>query len=120
MWKTFMVTDINRIERVSGAIHAKLESNGPTIGQFEFPLPGDKKEGEKAKPDSKSENLKGREVFLRPVLSAPLGIKTPPAPLPSRVENVLLQLNAPNPISNKPGMIISKLEGLNEPKEKED
>ncbi len=120
MWKTFMVTDINRIGRVSGTIHAKLEKNRPEIGQFELPASNPQGEGEKEKPDAKSANLGSREIFLRPIFSAPEEIKTPPSPLPSRDEGVLFQLKTPDPASGKPGILIRKLKGLGEPKEKEE
>ena len=141
LWKRFMVTDIERIEGVSGEIHthaqpmegielgllpgkekmARVEANAPEgekkADVYHDPEPDPMPKAE-IKMDStpKAFGLSGREVFMKPLL--PFGIEEKPKtlPLPSRSEDLLFGFRKPGLQLGKSGMLISKTKGLNEPK----
>ncbi|MFH0817358.1 MAG: hypothetical protein V1909_01865 [Candidatus Micrarchaeota archaeon] len=141
LWKKFMVTDIERIERVSGEIHARAQ---PMEGIEMGLLPGKERmarveanapEGEKKtdvyhdpepdpmpkaeiKTDSapKALGLEGREVFMKPILPFGIEEKSKTQTLPSRSEDLLFGFRKPGLQLGKSGMLISKTKGLNEPK----
>ncbi len=138
MWKTFLVTDLTKVERTSGELHARLQQEKREPGSlFEAYAPkAGEKESEKKDtlqadvyPDAVPEHMrdekepeaqrkeppnpfKGREVLLRPVISDalfPLPPKPAFNPLPSRDSDLKIVLGELGPDIGKPGILISKL-----------
>jgi hypothetical protein len=116
MWKTFMVTDIQRIERVSGQLHAKAQPIERQIGML----------GEKDlepmfhKGPEKPNTVHEREVVLKPaVLGVSPGLKQPSELLPSRKGEFLMAIGSQSDLTGKQGILASRLKGYNEKKEKE-
>lgn len=136
MWKTFMITDIDRIERTSATMHAKaqrMEDAGIGLLPEKEKLvrieekPEEKKadvyhdpeEEPMPKPEiiirkpQKELGLADREIFLKPAVLGcrlPLGIDSP---LPSRTEDLHLEMNGPS-FSTGSGMFMPKLRGFRE------
>jgi hypothetical protein len=111
MWKNFMVTDLDMVERTSGALHARLES--PEMPSERLRTLEQRKEPEAEKPDIRQENLKGREVLFKPVLSAgmlPQAAKET-FPLPSMSDGLELKFSSGSPELPKTGTLMSKLRG---------
>ncbi len=143
MWKTFMVTDLDKIERVSGQLHSKaqpreesetglLPEKEKMTRQAKVPeqaLNSDVYHEPEPEPMPKPEititrspkelGLEGREIFLKPLL--PFGVEEKPRrqTLPSRSEDLLFGFRNPGSQLGKTGMFVPRMKGLKEPKERE-
>jgi len=143
LWKRFMVTDIMRVEKVSGEIHARAQpaedeeigllkgkesikrfeakssEEGKNADVYHEPEPEPMPKPEIERVDlPKDAGVFGREVFMKPLLPFGIEEKGKRQILPSRSGDLLFGFRNPGSRVGKPGILISKMKDLNEPKEK--
>ncbi|MFH1470593.1 MAG: hypothetical protein ABIF01_02495 [Candidatus Micrarchaeota archaeon] len=143
LWKRFMVTDIMRVERVSGEIHSRAQpvdegEIGLFSGKEKFVRVEAKAHEESKKADvyhepepepmpkpeiegvefPKEPSLFAREVFMKPLLPFGVEEKEKNQTLPSRSGDLLFGFRNPGSRIGRSGILISKMKGLNDPKEK--
>ena len=145
LWKKFMVTDLERIEKVSGELHSRAQPKGELeIGMFPGkenmtrldaeqtgkdggwkadvyhdpePEPMPKPEITIKKPQ-KELGLLGREVFMRPALPFESKDEQPGKQLlPSRSQDLLFGFRNPGSRLGKSGMVAPRVKGLKDQKD---
>ncbi len=145
LWKRFMVTDLERIEKVSGELHSRAQPKDVLeIGMFPGKENMTKLDGRQARQDEgkkadvyhdpepepmpkpeitikkppKELGLAGREVFLRPALPFESKDEQPGKQLlPSRSQDLLFGFRNPGSRLGKSGMMVPRVKGLKDQKD---